>query len=110
MSDFFDKLMKDEDITIIKEGGNVYGLRILSKGEDLFFRENDRGLICTIDAVHGSIFKDSIRTWDSHEQKMNKEEKERVLKLIYKFYKAGLNPDAHVCQRIKGRWEQVPMD
>ncbi len=67
-------------------------------------------MICDIDAVHGSIHKNSINVWDTHNIKMNKEEKERVLRLIYKFYKERLNPNATVWERIKGGWKQVFLD
>jgi hypothetical protein len=110
MSDFFEGLMTDPKTPLIQEGENIYAIRILSKGENLFFRENDKALICTIDAVHGAIYKDSIKAWDIPEKKMDNEEKERVVRLIYKFYKERLNPEAHVYQRVRRRWERIAMD
>jgi hypothetical protein len=110
MSDFFENLMTDLAIPLIKEGGNIYAIRILSKGEDLFFRENDKALICTIDAVHGVIYKDSINGWDTPEKKMDNAEKERVVRLIYKFYKERLNPEVRVYEKVKRHWQEVSMD
>ena len=87
--------MKREDISrVTDEAGNKYGIRILGRGENLLFMENDKGLICTIDAVHGAIFTRSIRQWDSTGKKMSKKERERVIGLVEKYYKELLNPNA----------------
>jgi hypothetical protein len=107
MSDFLKSLMTNENIPLINEGENVYAISILSKGENLFFRENDKGLICSIDAVHGAILKDSIKVWDTHNKKMSNEEKERVLGLILKYYKERLNPNAVIYLLVRGRWQPI---
>ena len=95
MSTYLEELMKREDISrVTDEAGNKYGIRILGRGENLLFMENDKGLICTIDAVHGAIFTRSIRQWDSTGKKMSKKERERVIGLVEKYYKELLNPNA----------------
>ena len=93
MTNLMESLMTSERGDIIKEDGNVYRLSIYGRGEHLFFRENDKGLLCHIDAVHGAIFKKSIHIWDSTGEKMSKAEKERVSELIFKYYKKFYNPN-----------------
>lgn len=94
MSTYLEELMMREDISrVTDEAGNRYGIRILGRGENLLFMENDKGLICTMDAVHGAIFTRSIRQWDSTGKKMSKKERERVIGLVEKYYKELLNPN-----------------
>jgi hypothetical protein len=92
MSPFLDELMKSDNInTIIEPDGNVYGIRVLGRGSDLFFKENERGLICAIDALNGIIYTKSIKSWDSTGEKIKKDERERLIKLIEKYYKQVYN-------------------
>jgi hypothetical protein len=67
------------------ESGNIYGIRVLGRGENLFFQENDKGLICQIDALHSAIFINTIREWEG-EKRMNDAEKKRVIELIKYYY------------------------
>ena len=93
MPDLIESLMASDRGNVIKENGNVCILSIYGRGEHLFFRENDKGLLCHIDAVHGAIFKKSIHIWDSTGEKMSKAEKERVAELIFKYYEKFYNPN-----------------
>ena len=45
------------------EGENVYALAVIGRGEDLFFKENERGLICNINIITHEIFKNSVDIW-----------------------------------------------
>ncbi|MDR6786624.1 hypothetical protein [Pedobacter africanus] len=54
--------------------------------------ENEKGLICTIDAAHGAIFTRSIKQWDSTGKKMSRKERIRVTGLIEKYYREFYNP------------------
>jgi len=95
MSSFIEEWMNNKTVNQIDDKkGNHYGIRVLGRGTDLFFKENNRGLICSIDAVKGVIYKQSIKIWDSTGEKMSKAEKERVSKLIEEYYKKVYNPVA----------------
>ena len=59
----------------------------------MFFQENERCLFCEIDARDAVIFTKSIKNWEG-EKKMPKDEKERVVSLIEKYYKEIYNPNA----------------
>lgn len=92
MSDI-EKYKNDPDLTTFKdEEGNTYRIRVIGRGEHLFFQENDKALICQIDAVHAGIYSRSIKVWNENE-KMNKAEKERVTELIMLYYKKAFNKD-----------------
>jgi hypothetical protein len=87
MEEYFDLFMNAELSHIIQEEDNTYGIRVVERGYSLFFRENNKGLICLIDAEHKVIYKTSVKLWKSNNQKLNKEEKIRILDLIIKYYK-----------------------
>lgn len=94
---YINELMSTEqENTIIDDSGNQYIIRVLGSGNDLFFRENDKGLICSIDAVNAVIYTQSIKTWDSTGTKMNKEERKRVIGLIEECYKKVYNPNVNL--------------
>jgi hypothetical protein len=92
MSEYINGLMKDKTVNrIVDEHQNEYGIRVLGRGENLFFQENDKALICEINAVEGVIYTKSVKNWEG-EKKMSAEEKERVLGLIKKYYAEVYNP------------------
>ncbi|MGJ1363941.1 hypothetical protein ACR78F_17640 [Sphingobacterium spiritivorum] len=94
MDSYLEELMQREDIhRITDEAGNLYGIRVWGRGENLLFIENEKGLICTIDAEHGAIFTRSVKKWDSSDIKMSKKERLRVVGLIEKYYRKFYNPD-----------------
>lgn len=96
MLSYFDYLLNDSSVhRTVDEKGNTYGIQILGRGENLFFQENDNYLICQIDAYPGVIYASSIKNWEG-KGKMKKEEKERILLLIEKYYKMFYNPDVLV--------------
>ncbi|RYF75398.1 MAG: hypothetical protein EOO39_06985 [Cytophagaceae bacterium] len=94
MDPYFIDLIDRYTDNIISENDTIYAIRVIGRGETLFFRENGKCLLCSIDAEHGIIYKKSIKSWDSTDEKMDRSEKERVTNLIYKFYKQIYNPDA----------------
>ncbi|AIM35270.1 hypothetical protein KO02_00260 [Sphingobacterium sp. ML3W] len=75
--------------------GNSYGLRILGRGQNLFFQENKNVLLCEIDAEHAVIYVKSIKNWEGN-KKMNAEERMRVITLIEKYYKEIYNPSVEL--------------
>ena len=85
--DTIQRWKEDSTVERIKDGnGNVYSIRVIGRGEDLFFQENDKALLCVIDAIDSIIYAKSIKSWDG-EKKMNGAEKNRVLELIKYYYK-----------------------
>ncbi len=94
---YINELMQSGDVNFVFDNsGNKYGIKVLGRGTDLFFSENNRGLVCSIDAVQGIIYKSSIKIWNSNKEKMNKGEKERIANLIEKYYKQIYNPNARL--------------
>ncbi|SHG42808.1 hypothetical protein [Pedobacter caeni] len=90
--DLIEELMNATDLHFAKDGeGNEFGLRIWGRGEHLFFKENNRGLICSIDAVHSVIYTKSIKVWDNTGEKIGKKERLRISRLIEQYYKAFYN-------------------
>jgi len=93
MDKYIENLKNDNTINRVQdENGNLYGIRVLGRGNNLFFQENDKALICEIDAVHAVIFTKTIKKWEG-EKEMSVEEKKRVTNLIQKYYKEVYNPD-----------------
>ena len=98
MNSYIQSLMSSKDIELIKEDDNYYGIRVLGRGLNLFFRENDKGLICCIEAEHGVIYAKSIKIWGTENKSMDEKEKNRVLQLIVKYYKLYCNPNVIVSE------------
>jgi len=93
MSDYIEQLKGNPTINRLKDNqGNSYGIRVLGRGENLFFQENEKALICEIDAVNGVIYSKSIKNWED-ERKMSPEERNRIISLIDKYYKEIYNPN-----------------
>lgn len=94
MNDYI-KQLKEDDSTEkrIDSEGNIYRIRVLGRGENLFFQENDRCLLCVIDARNAAIYTKSIKKWEPNE-KMSSKEMKRVIALVEKYYKEVYNPDA----------------
>ncbi|GEM56365.1 hypothetical protein B0A58_00205 [Flavobacterium branchiophilum NBRC 15030 = ATCC 35035] len=92
MDTYVKKILEDNSIEKrIDDKGNVYRIRVLGRGENLFFQENDNYLFCQIDAVNAVIFKSTIQKWDNLKDNMNSSEHERVSSLIEKYYKEIYN-------------------
>lgn len=94
MTTYLEEYMKSDDVHQVTDAtGNRYRIRVLGRGENLFFMENDKALICTIDAEHGAIFTRSVKKWDSIEKKMSPKERKRVVALIEQYYKVFYHPN-----------------
>lgn len=94
--DTIQKWKEDPTVERIKDSnGNMYGIRVIGRGEDLFFQENEKALLCVIDAIDSIIYVKSIKNWEG-EKKMNEAEKNRVLALIKYYYKIVYKSDLHV--------------
>jgi len=82
----------------IDSEGNVYRIRILSKGENLFFQENDKYLFCSVNAEKAIIEVDSIRKWEPN-KRMSPKEKARVVGLVEKYYRKVYHSDVKLYSR-----------
>jgi hypothetical protein len=99
MDYYIEQLKKDDSIeTRTDFNGNVYRIRVLGRGENLFFQENDKCLLCEIDARNAIIFTKSIKKWEP-DIKMSSEEKKRVTVLVEKYYKEVYNPNVRIYEK-----------
>jgi hypothetical protein len=93
MSEYIANLMKDQTVNrLVDKANNTYGIRVLGRGENLFFQENEKALICEINAVDAVIYTKSIKNWEG-EKKMSPEERRRVIELIKKYYATVYSPE-----------------
>ncbi|WP_343565697.1 hypothetical protein [Sphingobacterium sp.] len=76
---------KDED-------GVIYKMKILGRGEELFFQKNGSALICDISARFSVIDPESIRQWDNG-KKISDEERAFLLAKIIELYKKAYKDD-----------------
>ena len=95
--DFIKTLKSDNEIIerFSEKNGTRYGIGILDRGENLFFQLNEKAIICEIDAVHGVIYKRSIKRWDTGGI-IKKNEIGLVLDKILEYYKKAYNPNAKI--------------
>lgn len=94
--EYIQQLIKDASVErVLSANGNVYGIMVLGRGENLFFQENDKALICEIDAVDSLVFTKSIKNWSGY-KKMNEAERNRVVELIKHYYKMAYKRDLHI--------------
>ncbi len=73
------------------ENSKVY-LKILNRGEHLFYQENDRAFICEISVLYDIVFTNSIKKWDTGD-KITPKEKEKIINNIKNFFKNIYNTD-----------------
>jgi hypothetical protein len=82
-----EELKKDSKrVHRVHKEGDDYGIRVLGRGENLFFQKNDKAFICQIDAVGGIIFGKSINNWDDG-SKIRSDERKEVLNTLISLYK-----------------------
>ena len=81
------KLLKanTDGVYRFKDLKNSYGLLILGRGENLFFQENDKALICELSATHSLLNPLTITKWDNG-QEITVDEKNSLLEKISKYY------------------------
>src|SRR5512133_1505687 len=81
-----DELINDSLIAKYTDiDGSIYSIRILGRGENLFFCRNNVGLICQIDAVYSTVFANTIKVW-SDGKKIDKKEREILLIKMKGYY------------------------
>jgi len=90
-----EKWLNDSSVERFKDSsGNLYGIRVLGGGGNLFFQENEKALICEIDAINSVIYTSSVKCWSGYE-KMSNSEKKRVLALIDCYYQQVYSKKIH---------------
>ncbi|MEN5232472.1 hypothetical protein [Sphingobacterium faecium] len=78
--------------------GYRYKLKILGRGDELFFQKDDDALICEIVARYGVINPKSITRWDNGE-KISDEERDFILETIIDLYKKAYKDDLVVFEK-----------
>jgi uncharacterized protein YifE (UPF0438 family) len=85
-----DDLMRDQSIDRCDLEGHSYAIRVLGRGEMLFFQEDEKALICEIDAANSAIISKSVKNWDKM-KKMSDEEQKRVITVMADMYRKYIN-------------------
>lgn len=92
-----DSLKNDfEKVHRFEENGELLGLLILGRGENLFFQKGDKAFICDISARDSELDKSSIKKWDDGTKISIDQKKDLAIKiadLYKKFYKDQLKID-----------------
>ena len=65
LKSLIDALKTDfEKVHRFEKNGELFGLLILGRGENLFFQKGNRAFICDISARDSGLDKSSIKKWD----------------------------------------------
>lgn len=72
--------------------GTMYKMKILGRGEELFFQIGDDALICDISARFSVIDQMSIKRWDNG-HKISDKERALILVKIVELYKKAYQDD-----------------
>lgn len=75
--------------------GVIYKLKILGRGEELFFQKGNAALICEISARYAAIDPKTIHKWDNG-NKISDEERALILEKIIELYKKAYKDDLAV--------------
>ncbi|MBN1984451.1 MAG: hypothetical protein JW795_23195 [Chitinivibrionales bacterium] len=76
----------------VQEG---YRIKIIYRGEHLFYQQGERALICAIDPIDNIIYKKSLKHWDNG-KKISDEEKKIICDRIIRYFKVYQKEDAIV--------------
>jgi len=95
--DYMTELMNNnQSVTRFTDSkGTKFGIAILSRGETLFFQQDNKSLICEIDAVNAVIFTKTIREWHDG-KKIKPSERDLLVKNILFYYGIVYNKDVKV--------------
>jgi hypothetical protein len=88
-------LKTDQRAYRYEEDGNTYGLLILYRGETLFYQENDRALLCEIEARFAVINPETIAQWDDNTE-IGTTERAAILEKIITLYKKAYKDDLKI--------------
>ena len=91
-----DELKKDQlKVHRYQDASGSYGIRVLGRGENLFFQKNDKAFICEIDSREGLIFPKSVTKWDDG-KKISAKEKEQIVTLLLFLYRKFYNKEGRL--------------
>ena len=76
----------------------TYKLKILGRGEELFFQKGEDALICHISARFALIHPKSIKSWDN-KHKISDEERTALLAKIIELYKKAYKDDLEILKK-----------
>lgn len=79
----------------IDQDAATYKLKILGRGEELFFQKGDEALICDISARFPLIDPASIKRWDNR-RKITEDERIDILSTIIGLYKQAYKDDLEI--------------
>ncbi len=74
-----------EKLFAVNNNNKTCYLKILNRGEQLFYQEDERAFICEISVMDEVVFSGSIKKWDSG-AKITAQEKEQIKQSIEKFF------------------------
>jgi len=86
--DYINELKLDSRKAPMIEDVEDYKIRILHRGEDLFYweKKEDRAFISDIQIRNGSIYSNSIKKWEDTGETITPEEKEIILQRIKSYF------------------------
>lgn len=74
-----------------------YKIKILERGELLFFQQGDHALICAISARFSAIDPQSVKRWDDG-RKISDEERATILQKIVDLYQKAYKDDLKILE------------
>lgn len=80
------------------EDATTYKVKILGRGEELFFQKGDNALICDISARFALIDPKSIKSWDN-KHKISDDERTTLLTKIIELYKKAYKDDLEILRK-----------
>ncbi len=83
------------DEFVATEGSDEYRIRVLGRGESVFYQQNERALFVEVLAGSGTIFAASIRCWDNG-KKISDRDRAKVIERLSDFMKRGGHPRIRV--------------
>lgn len=89
------ELVKGLNIHFYEKGTDSYAIRVLGRGENLFFQKNNKAYLIQIDAIHGVIYSYGIQSLDK-DRGIRKAEKEQILPMILFLYQKFYEDNATI--------------
>ncbi|MEZ0609347.1 hypothetical protein ACAW74_12560 [Fibrella sp. WM1] len=72
-----------------------YKIKIIGRGEQLFYQQEDKALICEIQVRNDLIYRDSIKRWDDGSW-IDENQKEIILHRIINYFRMFQGVEAKV--------------
>ena len=78
--------VSEEQIHWMKNNDNRIGIRVLGRGDVLFYKKNDKWFTCEMSAIKSIIGIQIVKKWND-DTPLSSEDKEEAIKLISVLYK-----------------------